>query len=52
MLKMFMEAREMAKILKSKEGGEDGVVGAVTLHWDLLQVHTGSKTRTAQDSLI
>ena len=40
MLKMFMEAREMTKILKSKEGGDGGNVGAIRLHWDLLHVHT------------
>ena len=39
MLEMFVEAREVAKILKSKGEGENSAGSAVDIHWDLLQVH-------------
>ena len=35
---MFMEARDVAKILKSKGQGPNGTGSTVDLHWDLLQV--------------
>ena len=35
-LRMFTEAKDIAKILKSE--GEGGITGAVDIHWDLLQV--------------
>ena len=35
MLKMFVEAREVAKLLKCTSEGEGGTGGVMDLHWDL-----------------
>ena len=35
---MFIEARDIAMILKAGGEGKNGAAGTVDLHWDLLQV--------------